>query len=83
MSVPGKIMERILLEEALRHMTDVERIRDSQQGVPKVRPCLTNLMAFYDDSISEALKGNSTEHSTPNGPSQGQSRAGTQESNEV
>ncbi|PKU42079.1 rna-directed dna polymerase from mobile element jockey-like [Limosa lapponica baueri] len=47
-SVPGKIMETIILNELSRQVQGNQGIRASQHGFVKGRFCLTNLISFYD-----------------------------------
>ncbi|KAK4806849.1 hypothetical protein QYF61_012570 [Mycteria americana] len=47
-SVPGKVMEQMILSAITWHVQDTQVIRPSQHGFMKGRSCLTNLISFYD-----------------------------------
>ena len=45
-SVPGKLMEQLILSTITQHMWDNQMIRPSQHGFMKGRSCLTNLISY-------------------------------------
>lgn len=47
-SVPGKVMEQIILSVIMQRMKGAQVIRPSQHGFTRGRSCLTNLISFYD-----------------------------------
>ncbi|PKU38047.1 rna-directed dna polymerase from mobile element jockey-like [Limosa lapponica baueri] len=47
-SVPGKVMEQIILSAIMQCVKDAQVIRPSQHGFMRGRSCLTNLISFYD-----------------------------------
>ena len=47
-SVPGRVMEQIILSAITWQVQDNQVIRPSQHRFMKGRSCLTNLISFYD-----------------------------------
>ncbi|KAK4831897.1 hypothetical protein QYF61_020044 [Mycteria americana] len=56
-SVPGKLMEQIILSAIIRRVENNQGIKPSQHGFRKGRSCLTNLISFYDKVTHLVDKG--------------------------
>jgi len=52
-SVPGKVMEQLVLDTLSKQLKDKKVIRSTQHGFTKGKSCLTKLVAFYDSSVAE------------------------------
>jgi len=46
-SIPGKVMEQLVLDVIIKQVEEKKVIRSSQHGFTKGKSCLTNLIAFY------------------------------------
>ncbi|PKU42774.1 rna-directed dna polymerase from mobile element jockey- hypothetical protein [Limosa lapponica baueri] len=46
--IPGKVMEQLILDVSSNHVEEKMVIESGQLGFTKGKPCLTNLIAFYD-----------------------------------
>jgi len=47
-SIPGNVMEQLILEVIIKQVEEKKVIRSSQHGFTKAKSCWTNLIAFYD-----------------------------------
>ena len=47
-SIPGKMMQQLILEVIIKQVEEEKVIRSSQHGFTKGKSCLTNLIASYD-----------------------------------
>lgn len=48
-SVPRKVMRKTILETISQHIRDKKVMQSSQHGFMKEQPCLTKLIAYYNE----------------------------------
>ena len=48
-SIPGKVMEQLILEAVSKHVEEKKVIGSSQHEFLKGKSCLSKLIAFYDE----------------------------------
>ncbi|KAJ7404584.1 hypothetical protein BTVI_71919 [Pitangus sulphuratus] len=51
-SVPGEVMEHLILKNISVHMDDRKVISSSEHGYTKGKSCLVDLIAFYDEATT-------------------------------
>jgi len=56
-SIPGKMMEELVLEVIIKQVEEKKVIRSSQHVFTKRKSCLTNLIAFYDGMTGWESRG--------------------------
>jgi len=56
-SIPGKMMEQVILEVIIKQVEEKKVTRCSQHGFTKAKACLTNLIAFYDGTTGWVDEG--------------------------
>lgn len=56
-SVPGQVMEQLIMETFSRHLKDKKVIWNSQHGIMKRQSYLTNMIALYNDLTGLVFEG--------------------------
>ncbi|GAB0183856.1 mitochondrial enolase superfamily member 1 [Grus japonensis] len=56
-SIPGKVMEQLILGVINKHVEEKVVIGSGQHGCSKGKSCMTNLIAFYDGMTSWVDEG--------------------------